>query len=442
VPALKTYVEPVRPLTAPENEATAQQLADDVLDFAEVSGKRRIVTRFGPAVTVPAENAAAAVEVMSRFCADPRWIIYLPPTMSPSETSQRENLLEHPDEAFAYYRRAGVARVIAEEKHMGSRAVVVLARDEQEARKRFNVAGERGIVMTRTGRAFFNGAEAHLGLSLLDRLGAALDETNFWDRFSTGWVCLDAEVMPWSAKAQELIDRQYAPVAEAGEADLSASNVALANAVARGVDASELLSRNNDRYRAVEGYAKAYRRYVRPVRTVTDLKLAPFHLLATEGKVHTDRDHRWHMEELATICAADPEVLTATPFQEIELADEQSVAWGVAWWQELTEAGGEGMVVKPLEFCARDKRGLIQPALKVRGREYLRIVYGPEYTLAENMARLRERSVGSKRKLAAAEFALGLESLHRFVERAPLRAIHECAFGVLALESEPIDPRL
>ena len=212
--------------------------------------------------------------------------------------------------------------------------------------------------------------------------------------------------------------------------------------IARGVDASELLARTEERSHALDGYAQAYRRYVRPVRTVSDLKLAPFHLLATEGKVHTDRNHRWHMKELAAFCSADPEVLTATAFREIELADEQSVAQGVAWWQELTDAGGEGIVVKPLEFLPRDKRGLLQPALKVRGREYLRIVYGPEYTLAENMARLRERSVASKRKLAIAEFTLGLESLHRFVEKAPLRSIHECAFGILALESEPIDPRL
>jgi len=248
--------------------------------------------------------------------------------------------------------------------------------------------------------------------------------------------------MPWSAKAQDLVDRQYAPVGEAGAADLLANIAALKSAIARGVDASALLLRTEERYQAIIGYTMAYRRYVRPVRVVSDLKLAPFHLLATEGKVHTDQNHHWHMEQLATVCAADPEVLLATSFQEVDLADNEQVADAVRWWEELTDAGGEGMVIKPFDFCARDKRGLVQPALKVRGREYLRIVYGPEYTLAGNMSRLRERSVGSKRRLAIAEFSLGLESLHRFVEKAPLRAIHECAFGVLALESEPIDPRL
>ncbi len=442
VRASRMYVEPVRPLTLPVEAATAQQLADDLLDYAEVSGKRRVVTRFDRAITIPAENAAAAVEVMSRFCADPRWLIYLPPTMSPSETSGREALLEHPDEAFAYYRRAGVERLVIEEKHMGSRAVVVLARGEREARLRFNVTSGRGIITTRTGRPFFSGARALLGEHLLDRLHAALDATHVWERFETSWVCLDAELMPWSAKAQELVDHQYAPVGEAGEADLRAAQTALEHAVARGVAASELLVRTKERLAAVAAYSQAYRRYVQPVTTVTDLKLAPFHLLASEGAVHADRDHRWHMDELATICAADPEVLTATPYQEVDLADETSVARAIAWWERLTAAGGEGIVVKPLTFAPRNKRGLIQPALKVRGREYLRIVYGPEYTFPENITRLRQRSVAAKRALAIAEFSLGLEALQRFVERAPLRAVHECVFSILALESEPVDPRL
>ena len=442
VPALRTYVDPVRPLVIPESQPSAQQHADDILDIEDVSGKRRIATRYGAPIMVPAENAAAALEVVSRFCVDPRWLIYLPPTMSPSETSQRKELLEHPDETFAYYRRAGVERVVLEEKHMGSRAVIVLARDEEAARRRFGVSDGRGVIVTRTGRSFFGRGSEDLGAQLLDRVGQALSSVSFWERFETEWVCLDAELMPWSAKAQELVDEQYAPVGEAAVADLGAATFVLEAAGARGVDTVELLSRVERRYDAAQRYVEAFRRYVRPVAGIADLRLAPFHLLATEGHVHADRTHRWHMEELATICAADPSLLTATPFREVALADEREIAEAIAWWEQLTHAGGEGVVVKPHTFLARDKRGLVQPALKVRGREYLRIVYGPEYTLPEHIARLRERAVASKRRLAMAEFTLGLEALHRFVERAPLRSIHECAFGVLALESEPIDPRL
>jgi protein phosphatase len=131
-----------------------------------------------------------------------------------------------------------------------------------------------------------------------------------------------------------------------------------------------------------------------------------------------------------------------TTYKVIDVTDSTSVAEGIAWWDELTGRGGEGMVVKPMEFTASGKRGLIQPAIKCRGREYLRIIYGPEYTLPENLERLRSRGVGAKRSLAQREFALGIEGLDRFVRHEALRRVHECAFGVLALESEPVDPRL
>ncbi|GAB2865003.1 hypothetical protein JOD27_005675 [Lentzea nigeriaca] len=108
------------------------------------------------------------------------------------------------------------------------------------------------------------------------------------------------------------------------------------------------------------------------------------------------------------------------------------------WWEELTEAGGEGMVVKPLANLTRRA----QPGVKVRGREYLRIIYGPDYTEPANLARLRKRGLGRKRGLALREYALGIEALERVARGEPLWRVHECVFGVLALESEPVDPRL
>ena len=134
--------------------------------------------------------------------------------------------------------------------------------------------------------------------------------------------------------------------------------------------------------------------------------------------------------------------MVPTAYRLVDLEDEESCREAVAWWSELTEKGGEGMVVKPVDFLVRGSKGLIQPALKCRGREYLRIIYGPEYTLEEHIGRLRGRRLGAKRSLALREFALGLEGLYRFVDREPLYRVHECVFGVLALESEPVDPRL
>jgi protein phosphatase len=186
----------------------------------------------------------------------------------------------------------------------------------------------------------------------------------------------------------------------------------------------------------------AYRCYCWPVASLDDLKLAPFHLLATEGRVHADKPHRWHLDMLARVCAADPGLFLATMVREVDLTDPAGESAGTDWWRELTARGGEGMVVKPAEFVVRGPKGLVQPAVKCRGPEYLRIIYGPDYLAAANLSRLRVRGVGRKRSLALAEFALGVEALERFVRREPLRRVHECVFGVLALESEPVDPQL
>ena len=148
------------------------------------------------------------------------------------------------------------------------------------------------------------------------------------------------------------------------------------------------------------------------------------------------------MRTLAKVCEHDALVLLATTHRTVDVTDLDQVASATKWWTERTERGGEGMVVKPLEFIAKGKKGLLQPALKCRGREYLRIIYGTDYTAEANLSRLRHRGLAAKRSLALREFALGVEGLERFVRREPLRRVHECVFGVLALESEPVDPRL
>jgi protein phosphatase len=377
---------------------------------------------------------------MNRFAIDPRWLIYLPPTMSPCETSAEPGLLEHPAEAFGYYRNAGAPRVVCEEKHMGSRAVVIVCRDQAAARERFGVAtGELGIIYTRTGRRFFN--EPEWERQLLYRVHAAIERVDLWTRLGTSWACLDCELMPWSAKAQELLRQQYAPTGAAARAALPPAITAL-RAAASNPEIAALAERFRQREEAAHLYVEAYRRYCWPVHSLADLKLAPFHVLASESGMHTAHDHVWHMETLGRICVADPELLLATPFRVVDLTDKADQEKGIQWWEELTATGGEGMVVKPLEFVAKGRKGVTQPAVKVRGREYLRIIYGPEYTLPENLERLKSRGLGTKRSLALREFALGLEALERFVHEEPLRRVHECVFGVLALESEPVDPRL
>jgi protein phosphatase len=295
-----------------------------------------------PRITIREENAIAALEVMSRFAIDPKWLIYLPPTMSPCETSKEPSLLEHPQEAFSYYRHEGVPHVLCEQKHMGSRAVVVLCRDETVSQSRFGVVtASLGAVYTRTGRRFFNDNATENAFLL--RLRDAAETSGLWSELATDWMCLDCELMPWSSKAQELLRQQYAPVSTSGVQALRAEESLLAKAAERIPGLDSLKEKTGQRLDALERYVRAYREYCWPVNSLDDLKLAPFHLLASEGAIHTDRRHPWHLEMLAKLCQADERLLLATPFQIVDLNDSASCDAAITWWTDMTSAGREGM---------------------------------------------------------------------------------------------------
>ena len=395
----------------------AVERAPDVLALKDVTGLRRVDTSVMGAVTIRAEQSASALEVMSRFAIDPHDLLYLPPTMAPTATSQRDDVLEHPEDAFAEYRAARVKQVICEEKHMGSRAVLL-------------VREEGGAIYTRTGRAFFDGA---LGAELLDRVREGVRP--LFAELGTDWLLIDAELMPWNAKASGLIREQYAAVGAAAAGALPVAVDALEAAAARGVDVSELLARTSRRAANAVAYRDAYERYCWPTEGLEGVRIAPFQLLAAAGQTFHDRSHLWHLEVLSKL---EGPLFQQTRHLVVDTTDPEQVAAGVRWWEELTAEGGEGMVVKPLANLT----GRVQPGVKVRGREYLRIIYGPDYTEPANLARLRKRGLGRKRGLAIREYALGIEALERVARGEPLWRVHECVFGVLALESEPVDPRL
>jgi protein phosphatase len=420
VPAEREYYAPAKPLGPPMPERDP-----DLLDLSDVTGRRSIETAYHGRLTVPPEQSAAALEVISRFAIEPARLPYLPPTMSPVPTSAEPGLLEHPAEAFATYAAIGVTELLCEEKHMGSRAVV-LVRDDGG-----------GAVYTRTGRSFF---DPDLTAALLGRVRDSA--AGLFDELGTSWLLLDAELLPWSAKAIELLRSQYAAVGAAARTSLPAATGALEAAAARGLDVAELLARTRGREANAAGFAAAYRRYCWPTEGLDGVRLAPFQLLASEGATYHDRPHSWHLDLADRLVAAAPDLFTSTRRIAVDAADPVSVAAGTDWWTELTEAGGEGMVVKPAANLVRGPKGLVQPGLKVRGREYLRLIYGPDYTEPRHLDRLRQRNLGRKRSLALREYALGLEALERLARGEPLWRIHECVFAVLALESEPVDPRL
>ncbi|MFD7529235.1 polynucleotide kinase-phosphatase [Streptomyces sp. NPDC059849] len=445
VPAERVWYEPVKPLAtqAPGGREGRP------LDIADVQGRRIVETRHMGRIAVREENAAAALEVMSRFAVDPQLLGYLPPTMAPTATSREDGYLEHPAEAFAQYRADGVTEVVCEEKHMGSRAVVLVCRDAAAARERFGVGaatggagGPTGALYTRTGRPFLD--DAALIEVILARLRTAVTAAGLWEEWGTDWVLLDAELMPWSLKAAGLLRSQYAAVGAASGAVLPEANAALAAAAARGVDVGPLAERQRGRAEDATAFTEAYRRYCWSTQGLDGVRLAPFQVLAVQGRSLASVPHVEQLAWLDRLVEHDPTgLLQVTRRLVVDTGDEASVRAGVDWWLEMTSRGGEGMVVKPLAALVRDGKGrLVQPGIKVRGREYLRIIYGPEYTRPENLERLRDRFLGHKRSLALREYALGLEALDRLADGEPLWRVHEAVFAVLALESEPVDPRL
>ncbi|MFI2641098.1 polynucleotide kinase-phosphatase [Streptomyces sp. NPDC018610] len=438
VPAERVWYEPVKPL---RTEAPGGHDGRP-LDLGDVHGRRAVETREAGRVAVREENAAAALEVISRFAVDPRLLPYLPPTMAPTATSRVEGYLEHPEEAFAQYREDGVARVVCEEKHMGSRAVALVCRDADAARRRFGVDGPTGSLYTRTGRPFFD--DERVTEEILARLRTAATDAGLWTELDTDWLLLDAELMPWSLKASGLLRSQYAAVGAASGAVFPGALAALEGAAARGVDVAGLLARQRGRAADAAAFTAAYRRYCWTTEGLDGVRLAPFQILAAQGRSLAALPHDEQLALIDRLVEHDTTgLLQITRRLYVDVGDPESVRAGVDWWLEMTGRGGEGMVVKPLGALVRTEQGrLVQPGVKCRGREYLRIIYGPEYTRPDNLARLRQRFLNHKRSLAVREYALGVEALARLADGEPLWRVHEAVFAVLALESEPVDPRL
>jgi protein phosphatase len=379
------------------------------------------------------------LEVMSRFAVDPRWLIHLPPTMAACPTAPEGPFLEHPAQALAWYAERGVSDLVAEEKHMGSRGLLVVARDVQVAERRFGTEdGKQGVVYTRTGRPFFR--DDALEGDVIARVAEAAEKAGLWEKLNSDWILLDAEIMPWSAKAQDLLKTQYYPTVASAKASASAllGELALVPGL-EGADA--LIAASTVKLANAEAMERTIAGYCWPTPALDDYRIAPFHLLAAEGRALNAEPHTWHMETLAELCTHEI-ILRQTGWRQFDPNDLKAVQDMSDWWEDHTAKGGEGMVFKPNAFTLKGAKGLIQPAMKVRGRDYLRIIYGPDYDLPVNIERLRKRGLARKLSLADREFRLGIEGLHRFVEKRPLAKVHECALGVLALESEPVDPRL
>jgi len=422
----------------------SRKKSDDpsLIRFSDVSGKKHVETSLMGRITVDANHMSGALEHMTRHTIDPRWLVYIPPTMSPVESSSEGDFLEHPDQAFDYYRRQGITDVVVEAKHMGSRALALVCRDTETARDRFGATdGSIGHVWSRSGRAFFNEADRKTVLGAIsDAAGRSL-----FGSLSSDWLLLDCEIMPWNAKATDLIEKQFAPTGKAASMSALRATDALRRFQERGIGGLEGLSAHYwQRFENACNFDQVWRKYCWEAPSVSDIRIAPFHVLASEGRVHHTVRHVDHLAWIdALVAAQQGSILQRTEHLAVDLSDEASMERARQMWLSRTSEGAEGIVVKPHTFSiSKGERSLIQPALKVRGRNYLRIIYGPDYDLPENLTRLRDRAIGSKRQRALSQSALGIEGLERLVRGEPIHRIHECVFASVALDSDPLDPRL
>ncbi|QQE78709.1 AAA family ATPase [Alicyclobacillus sp. SO9] len=433
----------------------------------------------------------SAIETVSTHSARIEEMFYIPPTMSPPpKTSTLEDYLEHPQEAFDYFESLGVKRLIVEKKHMGSRAVLALFRTEQIGKRYINRA-TLGTILTRTNAKFFNDEDEQ---RIVHKLVA--DFAPYFAEMNTDVLLLDAEILPWNLKAAHLIENQYGLVADAAlytrEKHLQSlsefkekhqsdrapnAGAGLDDSGRDGVQRQQDLQ---DGPQGVQGslgvpkgpqgpqgrqidveiaaaeqkldnarrFQRAFTYFCWNLDKPDAIQIAPFHILGFDSTSHFDKTHEWHMQQAQRLAALSDLVID-TPYRVVEMSDEKAKADIIDWWAETTSEGHEGFVFKPLNFIAtsahRDGNKadeLIQPAIKVRGREYLRIIYGMDYLEPENLEKLKKRSTKKKMRNALNEFMLSIESVERFLKLDRVDRIHECVLAAMAYESEPMDPRL
>ena len=431
VAAHKEWYTPVRPLV-PINQGVGD------LDIADIIGEKRIRTEAAGTIRIAEQRIDAASEVAVRFGIDPRWMAYIPPTMAAPPAAPSGLWLEHPHTVFEYYAKQGIEYVVCEEKHMGSRAIAVVAKSPGAAKEAFAIEGP-GRIYTRTGRRAI--ADPRTEKMLLCELCKCIEGAGLWTELDTDWLMLDSELLPWGVLGQGLIENHYRRAGEAGERMFTDLGRWLAKAAENGRRQAGIDERAVTRREQCEAFMAALDAYDEGSEGL--VRLAPFHVLAGKGRVYLGEEHAWHMNKAEQL-AEHSERVVETRWRTVKLDNEQERSNATEWWKEMTGAGGEGFVVKPVPNTMRRPTDMkwLQPAMKCRGREYLRIIYGPEYTSPEQIERLRDRNTEHKGALAFREYAIGMEGLERLVAGEPLRRIHECALAVLGLESSSVDPRL
>lgn len=409
------------------------------LEIEDVLGRRFIRTRFLPKLMVREEGSLAALEVLNRFSVSPDWLIYLPPSVSPCATSKRPEYLEHPFEAFTYYHRAGLSQLICEELHPGNRTVFLICRNSSIAKTRFGLFHESiGVCYNRIGQRCF---PLDVEKKVIQHLQKLLEESQTWEKLQTDWICLEGVTLPKNAYKPDTFQAQYLQRNSAADIFFNQATALLTRAEEQGARVQGLLKYYQERQELEKIFVQEYQERFAPVQGFSDLKIALVHVLASEQSTHFNEDHLWHLKRIDELIQADSKqefkLLKETRYCQINLNQSEPQKEMMDWWENMKEPG---VVIKPLQFIPdENQQWKVQPALKCRRPHYLQLIYGPEYLLQKNNKRLRFRNLSNLRMKILKQFALGFESLERFVQNKPKSAIHECVAGILAIESEPIN---
>lgn len=416
-----------------------RERTDTFLDIEDVLGRRHIKTKLLPHILIHEESAIASLEILNRFAVPPEWLIYLPISLSPTLPSRTRPYLEYPQEAFHYYSRAGLTQVICEEFHAGSQVVVILCRNSTVAENRFKTApGEIGVCYNRIGQRVFSKSWEK---TILTHFIQILDQQNFWQEFQTDWVCFEAVLSPKNFRQEELFATNYAKRSYATEFLYTKVIDSLSQSEKQGARVQGLIKYYEERKYLGENDVTLYSKYFWPVSRIQDLKIAPVHLLATQGKNYFAQEHLWQLRVFESWIkaeeqlASDLRLLKNTSYKIVALNDSEAILKAIEEWESETHAG---WVIKPPTFLPQGNYPRLQPALKCRRPGYLKLHYGPEYGLPKNLRRLKIRNLSPFRMHVLKTFALSTEALDRFVQNRPHGDTHECIAGVLALESEPL----
>ena len=387
-------------------------------------------------IKIHQDNVKPAIDTVSHFTIPIEQLIYIPPTMSPTPASSAlDDYLEHPKEAIDYYRGQGIQTMVAEKKHMGSRGILFLFKDIESAIKHTTIES-LGVIYSRSGKRFF---DTETEEQIVSKINLELHDKGYFDKHNTDYLILDAEIMPWNLKAKELISSQYAHVAENAILDRTKLKEKIEVVVGQNDELNVWLHEYEEKLNNAHTFSEVFQKYCWTIEDINSIQIAPFHLLAHSNQTFFDQPHTWHMG-MNREFANQSKIFVETDYKVI--TDETSEEEVIKWWNDMTSDGHEGIVIKPEFYVARNKGKLLQPAIKVRGRKYLKIIYGMDYLLPQNLNRLKSRNTGRKQKMALKEFALGVEGIQRYVQKESIERVHECVLGTLALESDIVDPRL